>query len=183
MAHRLDPRPLFLGVLKGVRHRDEEESNEKADWVTRLILAGLPTLVFIGLLVLNRDLDILDQLLGGTALLIGALLTAFSQVAAWRERVIARDEAARTRALSEAAALILGSVVAAIAVTALVILVSLIPEACGNIVLHWTRVSIGAAAAALMTLIGLILYIVTGLLWDAFVFEEQVEKSNHLGEL
>jgi hypothetical protein len=87
MAHRLDPRPLFLGVLKGVRHRDEEESNEKADWVTRLILAGLPTLVFIGLLVLNRDLDILDQLLGGTALLIGALLTAFSQVAAWRERV------------------------------------------------------------------------------------------------
>jgi magnesium-transporting ATPase (P-type) len=183
MAHRLDPRPLLIGVLQGVRHRDEDEANERPDWGTRVSLIGLPIIVFIVLLVMNKDLDILDQLLGGTALLIGALLTAFSQVVAWRERVIAREEKSRTRALTEAAALILASVIVAIIVTTLVIVMSIIPEPCGDQILHWVRVSFGAAAIALLALIGLVLYIVTSLLWDAFVFEEQIDEVGRLGEL
>jgi MFS family permease len=183
MAHRLDPRPLLIGVVQGVRHRDEDEANERPDWGTRLILIGVPLTVFIVLLVLNQDLDILDQLLGGTALLIGALLTAFSQVVAWRERVIAREEKSRTRALTEAAALILASVIVAIIVTTFVVVMSIIPEPCGDQFVHWVRVSIGAAAIALLALIGLVLYIVTSLLWDAFVFEEEIDKTSHLREL
>lgn len=183
MASRLNPQKLFQGVLAGLRHRREDIAAEKPDWVTRIVLVAVPILVGGGMIWLRFEVQAPDQLLAGAALLAGALLTGFSQVAAWRERILTRDEQARTRALNEAAAHILFSLLAAVFIMTLVVLLVVIPG-CG--LPDWVsglRIWLGAVAVAALAYVGLTLLIVSNLLWDAFNFEQEDAERENLEDL
>lgn len=183
MASRLDPIPLFHGVIDGLRHRNDDKGEEKPDWVTRLTLAVIPLSIAILMVAFRLSIAHPDQLLAGAALLSGALLTGFSQVAAWRERILLRDEQARIRALDEAGAHILSGLLATILITALVVTLTVLPDKCIPEVLTWIRLGIGAIAIGLLTYVGITLFIVTNLLWDAFKAEHEDARRESLQDL
>lgn len=126
MPGRLDPRPILSGAWEGLRQR-RAKLPEPPDWSTRIILVALPLLAGGAIAVLGVTLNHADQLLAGTALLTGALLTGFAQIVSWRERVIRRHrevDASQLRTLSEAAVLILLGVVVSIVAAAIMIALS-----------------------------------------------------------
>ncbi|MBD3779232.1 MAG: hypothetical protein IE923_08215 [Micrococcales bacterium] len=185
MASRLNVAPLFRGVLTGLRHRDEDPTKEVADKTTRFILFGVPILAGASIVAFRVEVSAPDQLLAGVTLLAGALLTGFSQVAAWRERILQRDEQARTRALDEAAAHILFSLLASTLVTALVVALTIVPDLCLPSWLDLLCVILGALAVAALVYVGISIVIVANLLWDAFSSEKvdaQVEAAKELAD-
>ncbi|WP_121254811.1 hypothetical protein [Nocardioides ferulae] len=121
------------------------------------------------------DVQLIDpgQLLAATALFVGAMLTAFSQIAAWRERILDRDlkiERSAGRALEEAGAHVLTSVLLSVVVSAVVLLVGAtanLPSVLNEHRETTMRVLTGLATG-LLTYIGLALAIVVNLMWDAF---------------
>ncbi|GAA3326064.1 hypothetical protein GCM10017711_24360 [Paeniglutamicibacter sulfureus] len=183
MASRLNPMQLIRGVREGLRHREENAAAEKPDWTTRIVLLSIPILVAGGMIWFGLGVQSPDQLLAGAALLAGALLTGFSQVAAWRERILMRDEQARTRALDEAAAHILLSLVAGVAITVLVVSLVVIPSEDIPAWVEQIRVVLGAISVAVLSYVGLTLLIVANLLWDAFQFEKQDAERENLEDL
>lgn len=179
MAGRFDLKPLFRGVLDGLRHRGQEP--ESVDWVARSVLIGVPAAALIACIAFDVQLRSADQLLAGVALLAGALLAAFAQVGSWRERILQRRKDTdhdRVAALNEAAAHILLSIVVSLFAMAVVIILANL-DPCS----HWTpwtsRVLSGFGIAALSYL-GLVMIIVVNLLWDAYEQEPVDAATEHL---
>jgi hypothetical protein len=140
-----------------------------------LVLFGVPVLGAAVVSVLRIRLGGADQLLAGTALLAGALLTGFGQIAAWRERLLQRPVivgGSRIRALNEAVAHILVCLLMSLVATSCVIVLAnldLTDARAGVIVVE---VGFSAVAIAAFTYIFISLIIVVNLLWDAFREEE-----------
>ena len=147
------------------------------------MLVLIPSVILTEMLVLRVNIEAPDQLLAGAALLAGALLTGFSQIAAWRERILTRDEQARTRALDEAAAHILVSLLVAVLITALVVTLTVMPDSCIPDWMSILRIVFGAIAVGALAYVGLTLVIVANLLWDAFQFEKKDARLETLDEL
>lgn len=172
MSNRLDPRPLFAGLLDGLRVR-RRIGQEPADSATRRLLLLLPLSVTGGAIVFRAELSAPDALLAALALLIGAGLTMFSQVASWRERLTNRSkkiDGVASRALDEAVAHILAiTVVAVIAagllISAFYVRVDIVADSAAGAL---GRNLAAAIVLGLLTYIALSLYIVINLLWDGY---------------
>jgi hypothetical protein len=179
MAGRFDLRPLFYGVLDGLRHRGEEP--ESVDWATRSVLTGAPIAALIACVAFDVQLTSADQLLAGVALLAGALLAAFAQVGSWRERILQKRKNTdddRVAALNEAAAHILLSIVVSLfAMAVVIVLANLDPYAAWT---PWTSRVLSGLGVAALTYLGLVMIIVVNLLWDAYGQEPADAAEDHL---
>ncbi len=184
MAERFDVSPLIAGLLSGLRKR-RSSGDETADWPARLALFGIP-LVAAGLvLALSVELDSADQFLAAAAILAGALIAAFSQVASWREQLLRRRrrvDGVRVRALTEAAAHILVSILVSVAGSVAVFIAANIELHCAPLPVHVAARVLSAVIVACFTYIGLSLIIVTNLLWDALTAEEDDARRDSLKE-
>ena len=143
----------------------------------------MPLLVAAVLGSLGVEFSHADQLLAGAALLAGALLAAFVQIASWRERILARHrrvDGVDVRALNEAAAHVLVSFLASLAVTIFVVVLANIDLYCAPVWVHVVDRVLSAAAAALFTYIIVSLVIVVNLLWDAFQNEQRESEREGL---
>lgn len=178
MSERLDPRPLMQGLLDGLRKR-RLSGNEPVDHAARWILFGTP--IAVGLLVGGFQVVFTqaDQLLAACALLAGALLTGFAQVASWRERILARQrevDEVDVRALSEAAAHILVSLLVSVAAAVSVFALANLDLNCPPLGVHiWSCILSGLSAASL-TYVAISLVMVVNLLWDALQNEQREAK-------
>lgn len=171
MSGRFDLRPLIRGVGSGLRLR-RARGTEPADRKTRGVLVAVPTLIFLVDVVVGFGLPKADQVLAGTALLIGGLLASFSQLAGWRERLLDRERAVdgrRIRALDEAAAHILFSIVVSVCATLALVVVSNLDVIADSP--SWLKVCarvLGAVGAAGFAYLALTMVLVANLLWDAY---------------
>ncbi len=163
MPARLSPRPLFAELIRGLRLR-RNIGIEPEDRLTKFALFGIPIALFFACLVAGISLPKGDQLLAGGALLVGAFLASFAQLAGWRERLTARSrkvDGAEMRAIDEAVAHVLVSVLASV-----VLCGSLVVET--NVSTPFVAVPASALAVALLTYLGLTLLVVVNLLHDAY---------------
>ncbi|MGY4859520.1 hypothetical protein [Cryobacterium sp. AP23] len=175
MPERLDPRPLIGALVEGLRKR-RLSGTEPADVPTRVVLFGLPLIV--GGLVFGFGLTFTqaDQLLAACALLAGALLTGFAQVASWRERILTRyrrvDEI-DVRSLNEAAAHILVSLLVSVLAAIAVFILANLNLQCPTVAVDlWARALSGLSATCL-SYVAISLLIVVNLLWDALQNEQR----------
>lgn len=175
MSERFDIRPLVRGLLDGLRNRRAEEGNERADYLTRAILFGVPAAVAVVMLVFRVSLTNAEQLLAGAALLSAALIGAFAQIVSWRERILSRNRAVervKVRALNEAGAHVLVSLVMSVIVTVGVFVLANLDMHCAPLAVHIVAWALSAISAASFTFVALSLIVVANLLWDAFQREE-----------
>lgn len=181
MLDRLSPRSIFRGVLDGLKKRSRNEA-EKNDVWARLILFGVPVLVAVAVVATQTVVDKAEVALAAAALLVGALLAGFSQVASWRERVLARSKnrnSVRVRALNEAGALILFSIHVSVIASVAVFIVTLVGTPEPGTVARWCVIVLGSVGPAALAYVALSLVFVANLLWDAFVNDqEDVEQEN-----
>lgn len=176
MSERFDVRPLIQGLLSGLRKRRVNEDNEVADIPTRLLLFGIPSTVLLAMLSFRVELENSEQLLAGAALLLGALIAAFTQIVSWRERVLSRNretERVKVRALNEAGAHVLVSLIMSVVVTVCVFILANLSLHCVELYVHVFAWVLSALSAGSFAYIALSLVIVANLLWDAFEREEQ----------
>ncbi len=170
MFDRLNLGPLARGVWDGLRDR-KPVGEEPADRPTRRLLLWAPIGAAVLLAVFRIELDSADELIGGLALLIGALIGAFGLVAGWKERLAARNlpvDGTALRALDEAAAHILMSVfVSAVATAAFGALAQVAPAG-DSLPKQVAATALGAIGVASSVYIFLSLWIVVNLLWDAY---------------
>jgi hypothetical protein len=170
MARRFDVGPLFGGVASGLRHR-RASGPEPADRLTRAVLVGIPVVVAVSTALGGVVLPVPEQLLAGVSLLVGALFAGFTQVAAWRDRLedrrVATDRV-RIRALREAGAHILASVVAGGAAAVITIALACLPETHGNRLIQILEQAFSSFAFGVLSYLSLTILIVVNLLWDAF---------------
>ena len=182
MPGRFDLRPLLRALEGGLRKR-RDTGVEPPDTRTRAVLIVLPLLIAGAAAGFGFVLPHADQLIAGTALLMGALLAAFTQVAGWRERLLTRSNATDgvdLRALNEAAAHILDTVMVALGATSsLVVLANL------DLTLQHSNVYYALALKALTALgvaafiyITISMVIVVNLLWDAYEKSGIVQPQN-----
>lgn len=171
MSGRFDLWPLLEGVGAGLRKR-RHQGDEPVDRKTRTVLLGVPLVAAVVAISFRTVLSSADQLLAGVALFSGALLTAFAQIASWRERVLDRArgvDGVKLRALDEAAAQILFCVLVAMVATAsMAVLANLeITDNSPAAVIIIAR-ALSALGIALFTYLVLAMTIVVNLLWDAY---------------
>lgn len=178
MSERLDPRPLMSGLLDGLRKR-RLSANEPVDHAARWVLLGLPIAVGLAIGGFQVVFTQADQLLAACALLAGALLTGFAQVASWRERILARHrdvDEIDVRALNEAAAHILVSLLVSVVAAITVFALANLDLTCPPLGVHvWSCVLSGLSAASL-TYVAISLIMVVNLLWDALQNEQRESK-------
>ncbi len=179
MVARFDLRDLYHGLTDGLRKRREQDEHEPPDVAARVLLVAVPILVGVSAGLVG-PLEVGDALLAGVALLIGALIAGFTQVAAWKDRLQARGratDAVAIRSLNEAAAHILIAVVASVfgTATAIVSMASSSIECPPLWLIVLTRIVVGLSAAS-FAYIALTLVIVVVLLWDSFMRPEE-EKN------
>tara|TARA_R110002124_G_scaffold170534_1_gene338022 strand:+ start:1622 stop:2092 length:471 start_codon:yes stop_codon:yes gene_type:complete len=147
---------------------------------------GVPLLVIVVSVGLQLRLPNADLLLAAAALLVGALLTAFAQIATWRERLVAsglETMSVRIRALDEAAAHVLSSLLMSVASAVAVLLVAVASSAHLPSYLVWVdgsvlevlqavrvglEIALTAIAGAAFGYVAVSIVIVTGLLLDAY---------------
>jgi hypothetical protein len=163
---------LGKGLRDGLRKR-RKVGEEKPDRLTRALLIILPIAALALAVYFDWTIDVPQDLLAGIALLIGAELAAFTQLAAWRERLNQRNlgkEAVRRRALDEAVAHVLVSTLIATLTAALLVAISVLglDKESGPIAL-WAARILSAGVLGLLTYLGLTLWIVVNLLWDAYL--------------
>jgi hypothetical protein len=183
MPQRLDLRPLIEGLWHGLRRRRSTATSEPPDYWTRGILLGVPAVAIVVVAVLRVRLGGADQLLAGTALLAGALLTGFGQIATWRERLLRRPVAvtgSRLRALDEAVAHVLVCLLVSLIATACVIILANLDLTDARPVVMGIEVGFSGVAAASFSYIFISLIVVVNLLWDAFREEESDSAAQHL---
>lgn len=180
MLDRFNPSDLIQGLASGLRkrrHLHDEDSEEKADWSSRIILVGLPAAVAVLICVFRWEFTGADQILAGAALLCGSLLAAFAQIASWRERALARNrrvEDLDVRALNEATAHVLVSLMVSTGtVVATFVLANLKLDEDSSDTLRNVAVGASAVSGATFLYIGLSIIIVANLLWDAYNNEER----------
>ena len=185
MAHRLDLHPLIKDLAASISNRREDLANERPDRGTQIVLLAVPGLVGILVVAFRIELRDAGQLLAGAALLAGALLTGFGQVAAWRERLLLRPisiSASRVRSLNEAAGHILVGLVISLVASLCVMLLSNLSTHSGPIWVHGLAVGLSAAAAACISYIAISLVIVVNLLWDAYKEDQDEVRHDALPE-
>lgn len=179
MPGRFDLRPLRKQLLDGLRHR-ATVGVELPDMFVRTMLWWVPLGAASCTYVFGVILSAADQLLAGFALLVGASLAAFAQLASWRERFTERNlrtEAIPAKAIDEAVAHVLFTVVAAVAGTILTaVLANLQIEGASAAVLEVARV-LSALSVAVGAYLVLTLVIVVNLLSDAYVTVNRVESD------
>lgn len=180
MAGRFDLRPLIRGVVDGLRKR-RDSGTEPADVRTRIVLVAVPVAVGAAVGITGTDMAAADQFLAAVALFLGALLTVFGQIAAWRDRLAARrrrTDGVDLRALNETVAHILLAVIVTLATAcALVVRANLGTDldqvgTPGEITARCCSVVASMGFAYLVSTI----WIVTNLLWDAY--ETSTPDSN-----
>ncbi|MFJ6313691.1 hypothetical protein [Pseudarthrobacter oxydans] len=146
----------------------------------------LPLLTSAAAVISGFVLPHADQLIAGTALLMGALLAAFAQIAGWRERLLARaktTDGVEFRALNEAAAHILVAVVVSLAATVVLALLANLdverqnPSVCYSLVLR----ALTALGVAAFTYVSASMVIVVNLLWDAYERSGRIQPSGDSG--
>lgn len=183
MSERFDVRPLIRGLLSGLRKRRVSQDDEVPDVRTRVILFGVPAAVLLAMITFRVELTHSDQLLAGATLLLGALIAAFTQIVSWRERVLMRNretERVKVRALNEAGAHVLVSLIMSVAVTVSVFVLANLNVYCVEFYVHIIAWILSAISAGSFTYIALSLVIVANLLWDAFKREEQDVAEQNL---
>jgi hypothetical protein len=172
VAGRFDLRPLLKGVGRGLRKR-RDTGPEAPDKRVRGVLLALPLAAAWTTAAAGFVLPHADQFIAGAAVLVGALFAAFTQIAAWRDRLLARGnqtDGVDLRALDEAGAHVLFTVVISLAATAdLVILANLDveqkdPSLAFSILLR----GLTAFGVGTFTYMTLSLFVVVNLLWDAY---------------
>lgn len=174
MLDRFNPRPVLRGVLAGLSRRSSND-DERPDWGARFALFGIPTVVAGVLIASQTIVDEAEIMLAAAALLVGALLAGFAQVAAWRERILARGrkvDAVRVRALNEAGALILMSIHVSVFAAVAVFFLALMDTKNITPPQSWVAVVLGAAGPSALAYVAMSLVFVANLLWDGFVNEE-----------
>lgn len=171
MPNRLDLRPLLAGVVEGLRNR-RPHGDEPPDVRTRWVLVAVPVVAggsIIGPRVVLSDAATLAE---GAGLLVGAFLAGFAMIAMWRERLLARDretEQASVRALREATAHVLVSVLVSMLVTSTLGAVANITVPPGSRdAAYWAAVILGGVGVAGLAYLVVTLVIVVNLLWDAY---------------
>ena len=184
MLDRISPRRVLIGVLSGLRHRTDA-GVEPPDIAARMVLFGMP-LVVAGLLVWTETIIAdAEVVLAAAALLVGALLAGFSQIAGWREKVLERGrsvDAIRVRALNEAGALILMSVHVSVLASLAVFLVALIDLEHADTWLRWITVVLSSVAPAALAYVAISLIFVAILLWDGFINDQTDLQRDNLTE-
>lgn len=172
MAGRFDLSPLIRAVGRGLRKR-RSQGVEPPDVRTRFVLIAVPGAVAAAVTATGTDLTAADQFLAAVALFLGALLTVFGQIAAWRDRLSARHvptDRLDLRALDEAAAHILFAVLVTLATAIpLVVRANLGDDvsALGAAGAITARICAALASAGCAYLV-LNIWLVTNLLWDAY---------------
>lgn len=163
MSARLDVRPLACALLDGLRHR-AQIGQERQDGATKYLLFGIPTAIFCVSLSAGLRLTGANDLIAGTAVLIGALLVGFSQLASWRERLTARNariDGAEMRMLDEAVAHVLVATLASGVLSSAIAIGS-------NASWPPAIVIASSLAASITAYLALSLLIVVNLLWLAY---------------
>ncbi|MHA7190520.1 hypothetical protein ACX80N_09555 [Arthrobacter sp. MDT2-16] len=176
MSERFDLRPLIRGLSDGLRNRRADAEMEVPDVWSRIVLFGIPALILVLMVAFRVELTHADQLLAGAALLSAALIGAFAQIVTWRERILRRNrevERVKVRALNEAGAHVLVSLVMSVVVTAAVFVLANLNLTCVSLYVHLIAWILSATSAACFAYVALSLIIVANLLWDAFEREEQ----------
>ncbi len=184
MSERLDPGPLIRGLLEGLRKR-RQSGDESSDLRARLVLFGFPIAVGVAVGSFQVVFSAADQFLAACALLAGALLTAFAQVASWRERILSRHRSVDqvdVRALNEAAAHILVSLLVSVVATIAVFILANLDLRCPSLATHVVSCALSAVGAAALTYIAISLLIVVNLLWDALVNEQREAEREAAGD-
>lgn len=184
---RFSQQPLVGALRAGLRIRRTGDGRDEApDRLAIAILLGVPLLVIVVSVGLQLRLPNADLLLAAAALLVGALLTAFAQIATWRERLVAsglETMSVRIRALDEAAAHVLSSLLMSVASAVAVLLVAVASSAHLPSYLVWVdgsvlevlqavrvglEIALTAIAGAAFGYVAVSIVIVTGLLLDAY---------------
>jgi hypothetical protein len=184
---RFSQRPLAAALRAGLRVRKPGDgTNEKPDRIAITVLACVPLTILAVTFLLQLRLASADLLLAAAALLVGALLTAFTQIATWRERLVAsglETVSVRIRALDEAAAHVLSSLLMSVACAVAVLLVGVVSSALLpsylawvdgatlellRSVRAWVEIALTAVAGAAFAYVVVSIVIVTGLLLDAY---------------
>lgn len=190
MLDRVNPSRVLSGVLAGLRRRSHADK-EKPDVGARLVLFGVPLAVAAALICAQVIIDEPEVVLAAAALLIGALLAGFSQVAGWRERILERGrgvDKVRVKSLNEAGALILMSIHVSVLASAAVFGVALIELPTDSRWLQWLAIVLSSIGPAALTYVALSLVFVANLLWDGFnneqtdIERDQLKDFNSEGE-
>lgn len=175
MVERFNPGPLIRGLFEGLRLRRNSPEEPDDRWA-RLILFMVPPTTGAVLVTARVELPAADQLLAASALLVGALLAGFAQVASWRERILVRHrrvDIVDVRALNEAAAHILISLLVSTVGSIAMFVLSNLDLKSSSTVVHGFAQAASALSASAFTYVALSLFIVTNLLWDAYMNEER----------
>lgn len=130
---RFNPFPLVASSFTSLKKRHRNEALEKPDWVARLVVALIPLTGAIGAgyAAWNSQFAVpADKLLAGVAVLAGALVASFTQVAGWRERLTMTPgvEDYELRRLDETAAHTLAGAAAGLVASVLLMAVTLVPR-------------------------------------------------------
>lgn len=177
MLDRFNPRSLLEGVLTGLRDRSRDD--ERPDIFARLVLFGTPVVVAAALIWTQTLINEPEVVLAAAALLVGALLAGFSQVATWRERILERHRSVdrnRVKSLNEAGALILMSIHVSVLASAAVFGVTLIDTETAPDWLKLVAVVLSSVGPAALTFVALSLVFVANRLWDGFT-EQQADSE------
>lgn len=171
MPGRLDLRPLVGGALVGLRRR-RAHGEEPVDGTVRYVLFGVPLVTGAVIGALRVQLQDPGTLAAGVAVLIGALLGGFAMLGGWKERLVARDrdtEQVNLRALDEAGAHVLLSVVVSVVASVCLAVVANATTPDAGAVREWTLAVFGGVSVAALVYIAISMIIVVNLLWDAYV--------------
>ncbi|GEB21949.1 hypothetical protein [Brevibacterium aurantiacum] len=182
MLNRFNPGRVIAGVFAGLRRRSQT-GDEKFDVVAFLVLFGLPVAVAVLLICARVAIDEPEIWLAAAALLVGALLAGFSQVAGWRERILERGRSVdqvRVRALNEAGALILMCIHVSVLGSASLLCVALIEMKDHAGWVDWIAVGLSSIGPASLAYIALSLCLVVNLLWDGFTNEQEDSERENL---
>lgn len=182
MLDRLNPHRVLGGVFAGLRRRSRT-GNESADVGARLVLFGVPIIVAATLVWTQTIINEPEVVLAAAALLVGALLAGFSQVAGWREKIFARGrsvDSVRVKALNEAGALILMSIHVSVLASAAVFGVALVELEKAPNWLYWVAVCLSSIGPAALAYVALSLVFVANLLWDGFTNEQSDAERESL---
>lgn len=182
MLDRLNPGSVLAGVLAGLRRRSPE-GEEKADVGARIVLFGVPVFVSIALIWSQTIVANADVVLAAAALLVGALLAGFSQIAAWREKILDRHrtvDVVRVRALNEAGALVLMSIHVTVLASIAVFIVSLVEVKHLDAWVRWVTIVLSSVGPAALTYVALSLVFVANLLWDGFTNDQSDSEREGL---
>lgn len=178
MTDRFSVLDLLRGHWKGLRNRTYGKTvSSKRDLGAVSVLLGVPLIVLVAALWRGWKLSDSEALLNGVSLLVGGLLAAFGQMAAWRARLTRRrdgrtvsDRPARD-SIDEAVAHILWAVFISLVELVLLVIAANTTDAAGS-----SPAALSAFIYAAGTYLLLLLLLVLPKLYQAY------DKANDLDD-